>query len=1271
MSIEVTGPEKYEFQDLVCVDLALRLTGSGAIRVFVEPERGEDALLCCGVGKEERKIEVQVKGSTRQVGVDAIAKCLTHFPARSSSGCLLQRLLASDDRYVLLVFSGRSRDAASKLVGDVASALTTRGARRDAIQVRDAEALLEEIGEQWRHPSSSLDRARRKACLALSRDVRPRKLRAALKRLFVEERVTDQSLRSDCEKLLSSRYRIPSDKVADVVEALAREIRKVKYQSRKLGQLIDAGPQIAGVLSRIGRSNLRPSDYVPRGDEAEWIAVLTRTNLLLLSGRPRCGKSYAALYISGHLQTLGYGVRQGYDVDEAARYLLDKAVEDRVFLLEDPLGGLATETNAFRSLDKLHWLISRLPSNRKLIVTQSQGQLFDICGKKNLKECKLGSLTWLDLSSPPSAFILKAWENMAAESNVRADVKEAIAPALIKGELEIELGCLQYLASTHDELPGSPTTEEVVLHARKDSRSLGLSLAQSDPDMSRLLVALAIGTAPGSPMKLLELAFLLSESDQPRIGEMLLGGAITIGGKLESETFPSYPPGLRIPVGIKHQIDTLERHRFISIANDALQFEHPFYRAAAQEVIQNSTTQTAELVLQTFDRALFSLAAATASASVRNAEWLGRNLTTENREALFHIIEDGLSSRFPIVRDLCFEHLLQHLDQMPQRKALEVGHWVASAVSISLKSVEWHDDQAWIPAERPFTGLFPREIKTSELPQVHSDIALLQQAQLRPVPAGRIAKVLDFYSERPHDLTQAVAFAILSYDEALIRARGASLWLSAQREDDQELLAQIFRDKHPSVIVEAFKAVLKHWPELTGARQDGLIIALATSSKSAVVAAALLPKLVVFDRVDYSGENPPWVLFEGIMPVVLAALPFGVVFTEARLYSVMKSAVRRCRAESIVEICESWVTWLEREAPSRDLDQYQISVADVLVPATRGDPQLRRNLLARLLAIPGTSNVIYVVSDLVGCWDDLTRDERRLVSALLASGTTDTLWLKAVVLTRKSVPQELQEQILGNPSALSASAADLIEGLEPRLLLAAIAVQCGRPDHFWNIAHSSDVFDEIVRLIELHSSHPAFETAFEEAVREMDDQRVLRIIKSANKNDLNKVFGLILRERVQWTGNLLANSWAELLSHGDQTQRMNWLSQMAEAAPACVDDLGEAMKWLIREEDRIEFLRRLPSDTDALMLMRRLSDADESQHSAIVERLRNLLETTPPRLYGTYDTINETLRRHRIGDKALLDHIAALRRRCFDERDSIDRQFTRDYSLPEGWVDHT
>jgi hypothetical protein len=74
-----------------------------------------------------------------------------------------------------------------------------------------------------------------------------------------------------------------------------------------------------------------------------WVVSLTTRNALLLSEPPRCGKTDTARYVAAEFQALGYNVREGSDVEEALRYLLDAEPGDRLFLLDDPPGGLHVE----------------------------------------------------------------------------------------------------------------------------------------------------------------------------------------------------------------------------------------------------------------------------------------------------------------------------------------------------------------------------------------------------------------------------------------------------------------------------------------------------------------------------------------------------------------------------------------------------------------------------------------------------------------------------------------------------------------------------------------------------------------------------------------------------------------------------------------------------------------------------------------------------------------------------------------------------------------
>lgn len=62
MNIAIVGPEKYRFQDLVCVELALSLRGSELTSMVPEPSGGEDTEFKWRDGQSLKCLEVQVKG---------------------------------------------------------------------------------------------------------------------------------------------------------------------------------------------------------------------------------------------------------------------------------------------------------------------------------------------------------------------------------------------------------------------------------------------------------------------------------------------------------------------------------------------------------------------------------------------------------------------------------------------------------------------------------------------------------------------------------------------------------------------------------------------------------------------------------------------------------------------------------------------------------------------------------------------------------------------------------------------------------------------------------------------------------------------------------------------------------------------------------------------------------------------------------------------------------------------------------------------------------
>ena len=118
MSIAQTAPDRFEFQDLASIDLALRLgLMDGRVESLVpEPPQREDAEIRF-LSKGRLVIaELQVKSSMTAVTLPVVAEYLAHFPEGRTDGCLLERMLEDEGRIVVFVVAGRCDDDVSRYV---------------------------------------------------------------------------------------------------------------------------------------------------------------------------------------------------------------------------------------------------------------------------------------------------------------------------------------------------------------------------------------------------------------------------------------------------------------------------------------------------------------------------------------------------------------------------------------------------------------------------------------------------------------------------------------------------------------------------------------------------------------------------------------------------------------------------------------------------------------------------------------------------------------------------------------------------------------------------------------------------------------------------------------------------------------------------------------------------------------------------------------------------------------------------------------------------
>lgn len=1272
MSIAVTAPEKFDFQDLVCIELMLRFEANAGLIMLVEPEDGEDAGLTLPRHQMAPLIaEVQVKGASGPVTMTGIAACLAHCPPHQAMGTLFELLLGSRDRIAILIMSGRCDDAASAFAMPFTWDGTAPPAGR--IKTGTATAFLSAFGSMPAAPSTDLAIRRKAHRDTLVSTTTADQARTALDRVLVFERVGQAELEIACDRHLMSKFRAPRDRISDVINRLRGDIKQAKRDKA------DAVPQMRATLAESAPASLRPEGYVPRGIETDLVQTLSAKNCSLLSGPPRCGKSEAARWVAAEFEQLGYHVQQGADVEAASRFLLEPTNSERLFVLDDPLGGAHLDPDAGRILERLGILITKLSPQRKLIVAQSQDAIFDTLGRRQLQACSVSGHSWIDLAGYSPDFLSRLWTEMATAANVPASLTDRLANALKNSELILEPGCLQHLASSGEALSDDMPLDQAVRTAREPAKSLGRALA-AQPSMANLLIALAIGTTPNAPITAREVAFAMdgtATSLPGKVSNPFQG--MQIGGEPPAKQTPTYDKTPALDDAAELDLEKLERRGIVNVVA-TIGFAHPYYRAAGESILEAPTSRIANEALRITERALFCLAPATSRAVARNLNWLftAMSTRTDARNKLISICVDGLHSIFPATRDLCFIFLVRHLADLSDELKHELPGWVRTITRASLDDVGWENGEAVFPSESMIDGYewFLRSIRHVEQADVSAELEALESDGGSYLSSERAAEALAYFKHAPQALTFRAVGRLLSYDEAILRAEAARLWLSVNRADDAVLLSRIFDDESPIVAVRSFTGACSGWSSFSPDRQAAVVDGLKRVARDPFVALILLDRLVVFNRVEEFGDNPAWPIFGALMPIVLAVLPPEANISEPRLYSVMNDASDKLPVDAMMPILASWTSWLEHElARGVLIDEYALSVSAVLLDVTGTNAALRREIMTRLFALHGTSASMAIIRDFVDSWPDLDATERADVISIITSDRPDRRWLQALVLTRRVVPPDLQEVILGNPAALSADASSIIRDTPLELFNAAVAVYCGQPQPLWWLGthHTRDtIWESVVWEIAHRPEHPQFETALADIMIEQKGEDIAEIVKSAGPEHLQRLFDILLRQRINENGNYLSEAWKALFEGmKDETTREQWFDRIVDAAPVMLDDLSEIDRWLT-DEIKKKLFDRLEADLTPLLFLHALKDLPryglQELKDGTIAALKALLTKAPPRIFGTYDRISEQCQTLGL-ENIELD--AVLR----EGRDKIfrDREKQRDEEphdpLPEGWID--
>lgn len=1249
MSIEITGQLKYRLQDHVCALLAVLGSGNAGVSLQIEPKDGEDALLTQTDGGDVRILEVQVKGADVHITHDVLADWLAHFPEREYSDSLLERLVADQKKSVLFVASGRCNDEVVPHAVDLS--VHTTAVKKGLVTTqteRGMRAGLQNYANATPTTDKELANKRRTHIGKLLPLMSTTALKASLQRVLIAELLDEPAILRRIRDELESHHRV----VPDRVEEVTRRITEIIVREKRTG--VDVLPEVKSVIaSGAAADPLVAASYISRGEEKALLSQLAGDSALLITGAPRVGKSSCARSLASSLQNQGYSVRICSDVAEADRYLSEPVAGNRAALVDDPLGGAHAVDNASRELMLLGALIPKLGNGRRLIVSQAQDRILEVSRCKSTNQVRTGKLFWVEMGIGDASFLGALWAMLSVDYAVPAGLKTQVADAIQTGQLDLEPGCLVYLAVNHDRLDVGAPLEEVIRYARQDSKSLCDALRQEQ--LAPLMSALAIASTPALRTAEPELAFVLDEGRTDRPGESDVQAIMTtMFGR--ASTAPSAPPPSYVPLPVlsaqqSDSLDQLELRRMVSGMSRRYTFSHPFYRASAESLLDAATSRSTEAALSLLERALFTIDADTARAAATNLGWIHQNLDSqEGREGVVDLAIRGLRSIFPAVRDLCFEFLARRLDSLPVELQSDVSKWVHQVTLMKFSYVEWSGDQPRIPAATFANSLevdmFPAAVSSTA---VKGALELLNSTRPDPLSIRDAAKVITFLKESPRQLTSQMTARLLSFDVSMVRAPVVRLWLSQPRSGDQHLLQRIFSEQHPAVTQAAYQGVLEAWPSCDEERRAALTSGLRAMADSPVSAAILIDHLVLITGDEFEGQETPWALLEALMPRVLRQLPPGVSFRDERLYHAMDQAIGNISLQSLLEIVDLWIELVQQYALSGTPSDYILGVSDIVMSGVPSESGEREARVESLLALPGTASRIRVVSDLVDAWDDLSSAESTRLLQHLTTGALDEVWLQAAALTRSSVPAEIQTALLPNGVDLESPPEAIIDRLPPQLLAACVQVFTGHhPVIYYVGAHGSRnaAWNAVLRRVVRMPEHTMFVVAWEWLSFMGKSEELAEVARELGPEQAERLVGLLLERKQHTSGEFMQKVWEALfgLPVSDK-MKSDWLARMAALAPNALVSLKEHESW-IPESQREEFLSHFKEDLTLRKLLGALLQSlksvqkDQSSASSLLtsktaELIDVMVERLPPKHWHTYDVILNFLDLTKTSDEAL------------------------------------
>ncbi|MGG0815447.1 hypothetical protein ABE142_22695 [Paenibacillus alvei] len=1304
MSIELIGPKGYEYQYVATLLIALiHLRERHDFQLIVEKAGGEDAELKIVTGTKEFTVEIQVKSTREDLTIQELIQWLSHFPSHQYSNNLLERLKTDEDRTVLFITRARATDLVRPFLTDTIN-INTNTFNNDLLNSA-IDKMRTTYGE-----GSKLEQQRAEYCKEQANyyTTNVAKLRKVFKKTLVWEQQEEEVLVSKCRELLHNNFYVPLSMTGQVMQLLLDLVRKARDQRS------DVIPSMLQLLDKYNGEKI-PLNHisVKRTLDAELINTLEASNVVLLTGISLCGKTHIAKEIASNFQSKGYRCIIESDIKEAARFLNQISIEDKLCLLEDPFGQVELEERYYEVWAEISDLLTRLTPSKKIIITSKIELIRNICKSDNPEFWRIHGYEWRDLTVRNHEFIINIWDAYCNEKQIPDEVCLLVKENLTNTPTEnlLQPGQLRHLAYNDlSKLQGKDFSQLVEL-ATFDAQKLGMYFWGKSDSFRKTLIALGLGASPRYAINTEELSFILSDSDK-RPSIVILEDdtykSMSFPGKeTPPPMFPSYEMDTSLQDWVLEQLDELESHGYISIINNKVRFTHPTYHEAAKYVIfhqQRLMLRTTEGILW---RGVSCLETNTALAITKFLNNLLQAYASnmEFQRTIVLIAESSLNSIFPSVRDASLGLLVSHIDQLDDELQSKVYGYVKHD-DIDNERLFWHNGEPWIEITNDY-NFFDR-ISAMLSRHQKEDLEDIANRIVDPMETHTVSSeeawsvVSDGFLFEEFEKNIVLIKQLLTYKESFIREKIAFTFLNQYCEGQDELVTTVFSDEHPNVVYQALRGALNGWHNRSPETNMQLLKHLKEVMLDKIIASKANRFIVDFgdqygadsierSESDTSQEIELWEVWSELFALFLKSVPDKFVsVNEYHLFNTVSNSLKNISSQKVIDICESWLEWIEKNHQKRLLHEVGYAISDYLLAGTK--PEERGQLTDRILNQQDTNFLTVALVEYINYWKNLSEREKGVIISLLQSERVDLQWLKAVSLTRTIVPIEIISTVLGeeNQNVLVEEVDSIIKIFPHDLLADCIRVYIGHPQPLWWLGyhHARETrWPEILlKLIEL-PEHPAFKLAIESFVdsfimgKYKDDIRSKvvgiwgRLVRLNDDSVINLLFNTLQKNCITYNGPDSEDLWVSFFENIDSRKKGSFLSEIVEEIEAYSYYTDKLDKIFGKELFFKQILPRVQVDLTIINLVllskKLISENQDSQLAQLAyESLLKFYNDEKPRLKLTNRIVSNFLDEYieEICSKNdLLALIEQSKTRCREKGIKIKEKFDDHYNL-ENWV---